>query len=56
MKTKPTAEFTEAVEISEVVSEEQQIQEEVRFSPYGLFLWLTVHISLRDETRRRQQN
>ncbi|KAF8560450.1 FtsJ-domain-containing protein [Imleria badia] len=29
VKTKPTAEFTEAVEISEVVGEEQQIQEEL---------------------------
>ncbi|KAG6381297.1 FtsJ-domain-containing protein [Boletus reticuloceps] len=29
VRTKPTAEFTEAVEISEVVDEEQQIQEEL---------------------------
>jgi len=38
VKTKPTAELTEAVEISEVVDEEQQIQEEVGFSSYPWFL------------------
>jgi hypothetical protein len=38
VKSKPTAELTEAIEISEVVGEEQQIQDEVRFSLYPVFL------------------